>query len=50
MSNVSSYRKKTNRCDAVKVEDTDRKRTWRCNLVAGHAGRHESHSGHRMWD
>jgi hypothetical protein len=47
---VADYRRKNNRCEAVKVELTGKRRSWRCQLVAGHKGRHESSSGHRNWD
>jgi hypothetical protein len=55
MTTVSSYRRTVNRCESVKVEyggdkaTRRRHRSWRCDLVAGHAGRHESRSGHRYW-
>lgn len=55
MSNPSSYRRKENRCTAVKIETggknaaKQQKRSWRCDLVEGHSGLHESHSGHRSW-
>jgi hypothetical protein len=55
MSSISNYRRVVNRCPAVKVETggpkakQHRYRSWRCDLVAGHPGPHESHSGHRRW-
>ena len=37
------------RCPSVHRENTDRARSWRCQLVARHAGDHRSDSGHRHW-
>ncbi len=50
MSSLGSYRRKANRCESKKVETNGKNRSWRCDLVAGHSGPHESHSGHRRWD
>jgi hypothetical protein len=55
MTTVSAYRRQSNRCPSVKVEyggdkaTQTKRRSWRCDLVAGHHGRHESRSGHRYW-
>ena len=56
MTHISEYRRDKNRCQNLKVEwgtvkaAKQQKRTWRCNLKAGHKGKHESRSGHRKWD
>jgi len=48
---VSNYRRKTNRCQSIKQEQgAYGKRSWRCQLVNGHKGKHESSSGHRTWE
>lgn len=53
---VSEYRRGgPNRCVALKVEfggpkaKEKRRRSWRCQKVVGHEGRHESAGGHRTW-
>ena len=47
---VGAHRRNVNRCEAKKVELKGRKRSWRCQLVKGHTGKHISYSGHRTWD
>lgn len=55
--NVSDWRiGGANACGAMKVEygtsnaNQHKRRSWSCQLVEGHEGRHASASGHRMWE
>lgn len=46
---ISMHRRHINRCESLKVELTNKRRSWRCQLVLGHEGPHVSFSGHRSW-
>ena len=49
-TSVAAHRRSVNRCTSKKVEDKGRRRSWRCQLVQGHKGKHISYSGHRTWE
>lgn len=49
-TNVGAHRRSVNRCTSKKIEDKGRRRSWRCQLVLGHKGKHISYSGHRTWE
>lgn len=52
MSRSRDWRRTVNRCNDLHVEyakTNGRRSSWRCDLVKGHTGDHESSTGHRTW-